>query len=158
MNSIRTIVAVERKVAPKDRRTLCEEDAWTGRFSARLQTLNPLLAMLPRHQKALTAFEVAHDMEPEAAARIWADAPPPDVRSIAVHPHKGPRGPAATDPGIWLLHFVVKLRQLKPELSVDEAERAGIETLEFAGLVDPEEAVSVYSTAPPPQDVGAPGD
>jgi hypothetical protein len=114
--------------------------------------------MLDRHQIAVDAFEVAHDLEPETAAGIWANAPSPNIGVLAGKVHKGSRHRAAIDLGLWLLQFVVRLRQLKSEVSIDEAEGAANQTLELAGLIGPDEAAAIYSTAEPPADVGAPGD
>lgn len=159
MTELRTLVAAERrKLAPRDRPTGRDEDAWKDRFSARLQALNPMLSILARHHKALAAFEVGHDMEPEAAASIWMKAPPPEVRPKSGKLPKGRLDPAAADAGIWLLRFVGELGQLKPEVSLHEAEQAAMETLQSAGLMDPEEAAAVYATEAPPDEVGAPGD
>lgn len=151
------LLATEPKPTARSRPTPREEDAWTGRFSARLATLKPLLSMLARHQKALAAFEVARDLEPEAAARICAQAPPPALRFLAGRWPAGTRKPAAIDAGIWLLRFVVKLRQLAPQTSLDEAERAALETLDMAGaVIDADEAAAIYSADVPPTHAGAP--
>lgn len=158
MTELRTIVAGERQLAGRDRRARRDEDAWKRRFSARLQALKPMLSMLARDHKALAAFNVAHNMAPEDAASIAAKAPPPELRFTAGKARKGVRRPARIEAGIWLLRFVGALLQMKPEVSFDESERAAIETLQAAGVIDPEEAAAIYASKAPPDEVGAPGD
>jgi hypothetical protein len=97
-------------------------------------------------------------MDPVEAARIWARAPVPTLSSVAAKSAKSRRRPVATDAGLWILIFAVRLLQLYPEVSCEDAARAALETLELAGYMDPNEAAAIYALEEPPGDVGAPED
>ena len=63
-----------------------------------------------------------------------------------------PHAPTAA----WLDRFTMRLGQLLPPLTIDEAARIALVTFPDADDLDPEEAAEIYALEPPDADAKAP--
>ena len=56
----------------------------------------------------------------------------------------------------WLDRFTMRLGELVPSLTLDQAARIALATFADSEALDPEEAADIYALEPPDADSGAP--
>jgi hypothetical protein len=126
---------------------------WVAGFGTELRHVMPLLSIVAAHQKGVAAYERSPEVEPEEAARLCAAEPPlPRVEGTFEL-----RQPPTAAEARWVQRFARHLKKLQRSLRGRNAMVAARNTYPDASDLEPEEAATIYASAPVPRSVGAPG-